>query len=600
MPGALEERTGDLVLPDAGTDPHTWTVVLVSAAMGGLLGLFVYPAPQFTLEAAQVVGGVVQLPDDNPMRIFDTSAYSLFLIQIPALLLAAGVSASTLSLLLSAAQGAVAFSAVALVTLALSRSAVLSLLTPLLLLHVHLVHLSHKYPIYFPTDRQNGPLLGFYGVLAAISLIALRKERSGSFLLGLLPAANPILGVAGWLAAGVGLLAERRRYAGLLRRTWPYFAAGAGLFAVTFAVQMAAIRDVPEGIPGETATSLTAEFMRHWDVHRMPYFATGLSTPVEFFDIDAAFVILATLCLTTFRHSVPSSARLLLIGLLAVTVVATAFTLIDEKSPGFFPVPVKELMITRWLNWNSVAVPVLVISLLGVLGIERRSIVGLLGLVLVGAAIAWGAEVHSALAAAGLLALLAYAWMPPLRRGVQSFLDLSYKPDPSRLVSALGVAACAALLIVAISGAHDLKLPRLPRNEGNPVWAEARRGEGLIVVAPPINNVPVAPWPQLRTRRGILLDPWLMDNMSYAPAMAPGIEEILRDVYGTSIRDPATWSSFARTKRLWEGWTVKDWQAIARKYGANEVIAKNGWDIRLPAIARGNPVSLYRIPNAPR
>jgi hypothetical protein len=576
-----------MLAADRDSEPRIWTAVLISAALGGLLGLFVYPAPQFTLEAAQVIGGVIDLPPDNPMEIFDTSAYSLFLVQIPALLFAAGSSATALSLLLSAAQGAAAFAAVTLVSLAVSRSAAIGLLTPFLLLHISFA--SHKYPILYPTAADNGPMLGFYGVLAAISLIALGKNRSGGLLLGLLPAFNPVLGLAGWLGAGVALLAERGRQAGLLRRIWPYFAAGAGVFLLTLAVQMLVIRDVQAGIPGDTATRLTEEFIRYWDGHRMPYFETDRSTPLEFFKADVAFVVLAILLLTSFRRSFPASVRLPLIALIAITAVAAAFTAVDEISPGLFPVFVKSLLVTRWLNWSSFALPIVVISALGYLALRDRSVVALAAFALL------LLPARATILGVGLGALVVYALFPAVRRATQSALGLAYGRGASPAVGALAVLAAAGLFIASMTDAHKLRL-----DQGNPVWSEARRGDGLIIT-PPIYFVShpaygKVDWPQLRSGRPILLDTGLMNNMVYVPSAAPGMERILNRVYGTSIYDGASNSFFIQSQALWESRSERDWQAIGAEYGATNLIADSRWHIELPERAHGGGVRLYEIP----
>jgi hypothetical protein len=343
---------------------------------------------------------------------------------------------------------------------------------------------------------------------------------------------------------------------------------------------MVAIREVPAGIPMDEARSLTAEFVRHWDQHRMPYFDSGISTPWEFFRVDAAFAVLATILLTTFRRAVPSSARLLVIGLLAITTVATAYTVTDEISPGFFGGSVGGLLIPRLLNWNSVALPVLVISLLGYLALERRSVVGLVGLAVIVPAL----NAPAAVSLGGLLVLALVSVPGGIRRRLQPLLGISYPRTASRTVGGLVVLACAALFSLSMLDSRNLDL-----DEGSPVWTEAGQGEGLIIAPPPLGRTqPSVHWPQLRTARGVLVDGGLLNVMSYARAAAPAMEEILNDIYGTSIRDTANDSFFSQSQALWERRTVRDWQRIGAEYGATNVIADSSWEIELPQTAAGS------------
>lgn len=90
---------------------------------------------------------------------------------------------------------------------------------------------------------------------------------------------------------------------------------------------------------------------------------------------------------------------------------------------------------------------------------------------------------------------------------------------------------------------------------------------------------------QLITRRPMLLDAVrYMDAIRYAPKMAPGVESILREVYGTSLSDSRAWDTFGAVRRIWEARSLAEWRRIADRFGSRSVLAPREWRIALPAV----------------
>ncbi len=67
--------------------------------------------------------------------------------------------------------------------------------------------------------------MGFFGVLAAVSLLAVARWRSGAFLLGVLPAVHLSLALAGGVMIATALLAAPAARTRAVA-AWPAFAAG--------------------------------------------------------------------------------------------------------------------------------------------------------------------------------------------------------------------------------------------------------------------------------------------------------------------------------------------------------------------------------------
>src|SRR5690349_10719505 len=101
-------------------------VLAISGLLGFRVGITGFPTWQIAVESAQVVAGLVPYPPDNPFYLYHTKLWSL-VIQSCALMLRAGISEITLSLLLSGVLGMVSFQALSMIVFGLSGSVPLSI-----------------------------------------------------------------------------------------------------------------------------------------------------------------------------------------------------------------------------------------------------------------------------------------------------------------------------------------------------------------------------------------------------------------------------------------------------------------------------------------
>ena len=595
--------------------------IVLAAALGFFIGAFARPTPLVSLESAQVVAGVVRLPPDNPMAIDHTSVYSLILVQLPALLLKAGISETTLSIAGSGLQAGLAFAAVAAATLAFSQSPLLALALPVVLTRLP-EFAGHKYPVLFPNDPYDAGVVGMFSLLLALSLLSLSYRRLGPFLLGVVPAAHVTLGVAAWIASAGALLALQPFHGRRLQRSSAvYFVAGAGVFVTTFFAHRLLIAQDGDAGGDERARELADTFMMTWDVHRQSAgFREHPERLLPFFEVDVYVAVFALAAFSFVRERVAPAGRFLLAAALVIAIVATSYTLIDELAPGDVPPEIRSLMITRWLNFDSILLPIAVCGSLGYLAFRRRQAAALAALaVLIGLIASRVAERETILrsdwqglatgdlgATAGgvvfpagtaiTLALLA-------SRSLDRVARLLYVPGRAALVAVLSliilVKVFAGVLPDAYANARNLRPGYMESTSSDKaLLVSLRGGDGVLIVPPPY--FVTYHWPQLQTRRGLVLDTDILDLLTYAPEAAPATERALNRIYGTSIGDPRGWRSFGHVRALWEARPRDEWASIGAEFAATVVLVPREWRLELRALGRSTNLTAYEIPIEPR
>jgi hypothetical protein len=129
------------------------------------------------------------------------------------------------------------------------------------------------------------------------------------------------------------------------------------------------------------------------------------------------------------------------------------------------------------------------------------------------------------------------------------------------------------------------------------LWSAASHGTGLILTAP---RVGIA---QLLTRRGVVINAEAINQITYIPDSALGINHALRRLYGDDLLAPrpVDWlpcgglmSQSGRS--LWEARDADDWRALAHEFGFGDILTPGDWKLRLPAVARDGRLVLYHVP----
>jgi hypothetical protein len=626
----------------------TFPQVLAAAALAGFgLGLC-SPAWHVALEPAQLLAGVVRYPVATPFQLYETQVWNVWH-QLLALLLAAGCSERTLTIVLSGGVTALAFAAVAGFARALGANAPLALAAPFLVLLNGRAQPGFNYPILFLGHGHTYGMAGLAWLALALTALATERWRLAGFLVGLAPALHASLGA--WLAIAIGLAAlpalpSLRPH---LRALCAGIALGAGLCALSLGVHLWLTPAAPPSDPASAERYLTA-FVRLWDAHRV---SPDLGARTSFLVWCSGLTALALLRMQ--RERLGAGAALALRVLLVCAAIGFAVSIVQpqlvlERIPKLLLIA----MPTRLANLVALlSVPlalaviwrfrddplprVLLLAAIGLLALELRDPVWWrrIDLVSTGAPLLGIAAVvalaratrnrrAAALIAAGLLGwlLLRALWRGlahPAWLGLPGELSLdlalggfvaawfafgrsgseqAQRRPAWALDAALGAALAAIALGIAATSIASWSEPwqELRDRTNEPVLAQAARGEGLLLVGPGLDTV------QARTRRPLLLDPSALDMLPYVLSVGPEVEAILREAYGIEFFHPPGQALEGGVlpdkpvRVLFARRTADDWREIRARFGVTELLVKADWKLQLPELARGGRYALYALP----
>lgn len=195
--------------------------------------------------------------------------------------------------------------------------------------------------------------------------------------------------------------------------------------------------------------------------------------------------------------------------------------------------------------------------------------------------------------AAGAVCLARKEWLPVVAqsRGLAAGFRIAS-------LAALG-GICVVVAGGKLVGEATAGQARLRNWTNDPVLAAVSRGSGLTLTASRIDLV------QLQTRRGVLLYGAAMNQLTYVPASAPKINEILQKVYGEDMLAPrpADWVRCGGLmidsgRRLWADRDVEEWVRLAREFGFTDVVTYADWTTKLPLVARNTKYALYHVPDS--
>lgn len=156
-----------------------------------------------------------------------------------------------------------------------------------------------------------------------------------------------------------------------------------------------------------------------------------------------------------------------------------------------------------------------------------------------------------------------------------------------------------ALTIVAIVGLHARAgYAGLEDWRNSPVYAAAAEGEGLLLTCPRMRLV------QLRTRRPLVISCFGINQITYVPESAVGINRVLDKIYGEDLAAPrpADWKRRGGLapdtgRDLWENRGRATWAALGREFGFTQVLTIHDWRLDLPIVAEDENMKLYAIPS---
>ena len=582
-----------------------WVLVL-SGILGFRIGLVGFPTWHICLETAQVVAGLVHYPADNPFYIYHTKLWSL-VIQACAVLLKAGLSEITLSLVLSGLLGMISFQALAMVAYAVSRSLLVAIAAAVVVFASGVTDYGPIYPIWLVGTHHSYGAIGLSVFVLALGLIASGCYRSGALLLGIGPAIHPSVGI--WIGSiAVAVLAWT--YTGMrdeLRPALKYFAAGCAVTLASAAVQFAFIYDVPV-VDAAAVDRSFSTFERLWDAHRRA--SVGLADTGTMF--NRTVVAVTIVWLIGFARDLPRPALFLLRVAAIAGVASLAVVLLTWLPPDSMPRTVSILMPARLLNLNVVLVAPLLIGLVAAYR-HLRSAQALLVALLAGLLLApksllwrwfadrsvqpWNVRIDPVLLfeAAALSIVCIALWQATRRPAVA--------PDagsPAFYPALLFRAATGVVLAIALGLGWRIHGSRaIFRDRTNDTFFKAVAADrrGLTVTAGSFQLV------QLYTRRPVLIDSGGLDTMVYAPEGGPATARIVTDVYGIDFFDPpreirsSSVIPHDANKFTWSRFSAQRWRELRRTYNVSQVVTRSDYELDLPIAAEGDGLRLYHIPD---
>jgi hypothetical protein len=433
------------------------------------------------------------------------------------------------------------------------------------------------------------------------SLFGLRKVRTASVLLGLMPAVHPGLALPclfGTLTAAAFLRRQLRpRWKVVLR----YGSVGLAVFAVTVLLQVALRWDVPTNIPWEEVDRVAEAFARAWDDHNT---LLERGDWIGFFESEYYTIALAISLLTYLRRFLPEAARVILVALLGITVLAVGYSILVNVSTDLVSWRLRGLMIRRWLNLSSFAFPVMALGVLGQLAFVRRDALAALAMAIAGILVFGGYALSITAASSQALAGdeppqnplrgLAFPLTIVLSACVLGCLSerkrsLSY---PERFAPVL-----VAVTLMALTQSlylHHFSRIEAPRLRGVDGFTEglskAAQRKGLLLVSDNIWDVGRV---QLRTRRPLLLDITQLNMLLKVPRAGPRMAYILKRVYGVEDLEDG---SPELLDQHWVEYSLERWQEIRREFEVTDVLARTDLSLQLPKVFEDDNLILYTIP----
>ncbi len=594
-------------------DPGAWVLVL-SGALGLGVGL-AWADWQVCVETAQVLAGLVRYPPDNPFFIYHMKLWTI-LHQVCALLLKAGLSEVSVSILISALMGLLSLQALAMVVYALSRNVVLSIGAACLIVITGAADHGVMYPVMLFGSSHTYGAIGLSYVVLVVGLLGAGWTRSAAFLLGLAPAVHPSLGFWFGLMLVYSVLWDYRRAPVDLWPALPYLAAGAALTAASLAVHLAMRPELPSLEPGEAQRYLSA-FVGFWDWHRQPVTLDAIG--VRF---NLVALALALIWLTWFAADLPRAALWLLRFIAVSGALSVGLAFASWLPPDKVPMTLLVLMPSRLLNINAMLA---VAMLFGLLGAYRFSAAGhaliaalSLGLLLAERSWLWfllgyapklkmasyfiDPQVMLAMAAVGLMLV---ALSAARSRGAGPPARAAGKSDWLPWASRVGARILSVSVLSLVMLSFGLLVWQRASNAGwssfgdateRALFETAAAGKGMLLTGGDLHLV------QLRSRRPVLIDGGGLDALPYALEAAPAMDRILREVYAIDLFHPPREARGggrvppAVNRAAWERYSLDQWREIRRRYQVTQVLSSADWRLDLPPLALSPWLKLNAIP----
>jgi hypothetical protein len=583
-------------------DKTFWSVLVVSALFGIIVGGLWYGSWQAVVESGQAISGTVPYESHNAFYQYHMKAWTMAH-QITALFLLTGLSAKAVSILVSGVLGALVFVAFTGIVQVLSNRPYFALAAPftvLSLLGVKDVYFyGVAYPVFmFDTHHSNG-IMGRNLSILILILLSTPNRRAGFLVLGLIPAFHVTWGAWTWGVVFCWMVWEKLLTLENLRKFGPWMALGFTITLTSFLYQQFAAREVPV-VDSDTQAQYLSSFFENWDFHRT---VVSLNTPGMFMGIVTFLV--ASSWLYSFRGSLSTAAT----SILRFLTIATLFSIIAcvfATVPQILPNVVNMLMIGRFINISIAALPVLILGLMVSRLDQSRFIRFLLGAhffyllfnyffleFLSSDRFGWYLPHWIEFCLLGTL-LVGYALRSRMMQN-----DERVFPLPPFYFRGIAFVMFCAFLMFGREALQDVrnKKPLIVR-EISPVLVRASESSGHLITPGGVEII------QLITGRPLLINTGALDQITVTPSSGPEIARVLERVYGIDYFDPPSEITEKRPsallpnsgRGLWESRSREEWLSVATEFSATQLLAPFDWEIRLTQIVVDDDWALYDLP----
>jgi hypothetical protein len=565
-----------------------------------------FPDWQVAVETSQVIAGLVRYPTPSPFFLYHIKLWTI-LHQLIAPLLLLGVTEIRLSLIISGLLGMVTFQALSMVVYALSGDALLSVGAAVLIFFTRAAEYGAVYGLFLLGTENTYGILGLSFCVLSIAIFGSGWYRTGAFLIAVAPAVHPSLGLWSGVLAASALLPDLLRNKQDFARASRWFLAGCGITLLSLATQALFIVRAPHPPGGESFTPQEiAAFITYWDGHRKPVDLANNGV-----SLNLAALGMAAVWLVAFRETLSRPSLLLLRFAIVSALVSVALVFVSRLPPATVPTFLLVLMPGRVLNFDAMIYAALVT---GLLANYRRFWSGLLllalftGLSIGDHSMLWewiqekrGATVVSTVRPLWVVTFVSIGlltgalWEKFKSRPAKAGPDVRVMNRPYRLAR-----GCALLLLLVITGVTmGFARPRslIFHDRTNDVFfGQVASASGVLLTAGDLHLI------QLKTRRPVLLDGGGLDGVMYSLDAGPEMKRILRDVYGVDLLNPPDEARGAgripplANQKVWEAYSLENWQEIGRTYGVTQVLTYPDWTLQLPLAAESRRLLLYQIP----
>jgi hypothetical protein len=560
--------------------------------ISGFFGFFAgirYATPQYVLEAAQIISGVVSYPEPTIWSLLVSRIWCI-LSQICAIFLRLGVSELILSYLVSGLLAMLSFQGLSLVVLALSGNLLLSIATPLIVVLTGAYNFGIIYPVTFIHPSTYG-VLGLSYTLLVVVIISNKRYRLGAFLLGLAPATQAVLGMSLWLVVGINLLCDFKALRSHLSQSSKYFLFGCLILIFSISFYALTVPSLPQ-VPREISSRYLETFVQGWETHRSPvdFSSVGMFLNITGFAISLFW-------LKSFKDEIPVNVRFLLRSFMLFAFLGILFSVLTWLQLKYVPDIIISAMPQRIINFNILGFVPLLIGLFGRYRDDSRIQLGLMVITIILFLVGLGLLQNPSLFVVMFGGSVALVFLKLLTKFKISYSEKNRTANLIPKANKLLLVVLIVTFTIYIYSAtfKDIKY-KIPDRTNFKFWNVVSKGEGILLI--PMIDWYFQPmtWTQLITRRQILLNPDKMDIVAYVPCMGPELDKILKKVYGLEFTKPPSISVAELNKVVWETRSIEKWRDIRKEFGATEILTIKEWTLQLPVKARDSLYILYEIP----